>query len=149
MRGAVQVLVERGERRERAVAQVALVARPVPGLLRRPVERRALPLPEEPRGVRDDPVLVEARHDAIHHVARDARGTRAGLEVVDERGAGDEGLCALLHWTVHGAPLMESGSLVVTQRVVVLERTSAGDAVHIGVVGDAVPVEAAQELEHL
>ena len=135
VRGAVQVLVQAGEGRERAVAQVALVPLPVPRARGRPRARHRLLLPrtEEPGAVGEDAVLVELRHDAVHHVARDAGRAPAGFEVVDEGGAGDEGLAAALHRAVDLAALVQGGALVVAESIVVPEHALAWDAVFVRV----------------
>ena len=143
VRGAVQVLVQPRERREFAVAQIALVLRPVPRALRRPAARYVRPRAptEEARGVRDDVPGVERGDDAVDHGARHARGARTGLEVQHERGAGDERLGAALHRAVDRAALVERRALVVPERIVVLERTLAWGAVHVCVLLPAVVVQ--------
>ena len=130
VRGAVQVLVQVEERRERAVAQVAFVPFPVPCARGRPPARhRLLPATDEPGAIGDDAVLVELRDDAVHHIPIDARRAPAGLEVVDEGRARDEGLVAAFHRAADLAPLVEGGALVVAERVVVPEHALARDAV--------------------
>ena len=49
---------------------------------------------------------VELGDDAVHGGAVEARGAPPGLEVVHERGAGDEGARAAVHRAGDGAALM-------------------------------------------
>lgn len=110
---ALEVLIQRGEGLVPAVAEVALIVRPVPRALRSPGRGdrrtgRSRRAGDEARGVRDDVRTVDLRDDAVDGVARHTGYACTGLEVKNERGGGDERPLAALHGALNGPPLVNS-----------------------------------------
>ena len=97
---ALQVLIQAVECLERRVAQEALVLQPVPRALRGPrgSAHRRLVLAwrptNQPRGVRNEVILVRSHDEAVELLARHARPAGPGLKVERERCWGDKRLVA-------------------------------------------------------
>ena len=154
VRRAPEVLVEREQRAERTMAQVALVCGPVPSVSRGPLvddgRRVGIGAPgDHPRGIGDDVLAVQAFDDAVDRVAVDARHAPARLEVVDERSAGDECFVAASHRAGDRAASVQGGPVMMVEVVPVLKHPLAGDAVPVGMLLAAVLMEPQLEREEL
>ena len=129
MYGAPQVRIERREGGECLVTDVAFIASPVPSAVGNPRPddlrpRRRGPL-NEPRRVGDDPAFVVVSDEIIDHLARHPRNTGSRLEMEDEGGSGDKRSSTILHRAADGSGLVDGGSLMLTEVVLVDEHALA------------------------
>ena len=111
------------------MTDVAFIASPVPSAVGsprpddlRPRRRRLL---NEPRRVGDDPAFVVLSDEIIDHLARHPRNTGSRLEMEDEGGSGDERPPTTFHRAADGGGLVDGGSLMLTEVVLVAEHALA------------------------
>lgn len=130
VKGAAEVLVERLELAERALAQDAFVRSAVEGSLRGIGSdgRGRLPVAivgDELRAVYDNAVFVVLHSELVDHLTRDARMAPARLEMEHDTPVVDEGLVAFAARAPVDSGLVNGGIEVLVKGVLGLEKAIA------------------------